>query len=93
MLTHSQWKAKALENREVREEYERINREEFALQDVPTFDRQQQEEAGYADWFSNQVQAGIDSGNAWNLIPAEDVESHFSARREATRRRVDENDR
>ncbi|MCG5494669.1 helix-turn-helix domain-containing protein [Ectothiorhodospira variabilis] len=34
MLTHEQLKAKALENREVREEYERVNREEFALLDM-----------------------------------------------------------
>lgn len=34
MLTHEQLKAKALENREVREEYKRVNREEFALLDM-----------------------------------------------------------
>lgn len=34
MLTHDQLKAKALENSEVREEYERVNREEFALLDL-----------------------------------------------------------
>lgn len=34
MLTHEQLKAAALENPEVREEYERINREEFALLDI-----------------------------------------------------------
>lgn len=34
MLTHEQLKAKALESREVREEYERVNREEFALLDM-----------------------------------------------------------
>jgi predicted transcriptional regulator len=34
MLTHEQLKAKALENREVSEEYQRINREEFALLDM-----------------------------------------------------------
>ena len=34
MLTHEQLKAKALENREVCKEYERINREEFALLDM-----------------------------------------------------------
>lgn len=34
MLTHDQLKAKALENKEVREEYERVNREEFALLDL-----------------------------------------------------------
>lgn len=34
MLTHEQLKAAALENPEVREEYERINREEFALLDL-----------------------------------------------------------
>ncbi len=34
MLTHEQLKAKALESCEVREEYERVNREEFALLDM-----------------------------------------------------------
>lgn len=34
MLTHDQLKAKALEKSEVREEYERVNREEFALLDL-----------------------------------------------------------
>lgn len=33
-MTHDQLKAKALENSEVREEYERVNREEFALLDL-----------------------------------------------------------
>lgn len=34
MLTHEQLKAKALENPEIRQEYERVNREEFALLDI-----------------------------------------------------------
>lgn len=34
MLTHEQLKEKALESREVREEYDRVNREEFALLDM-----------------------------------------------------------
>lgn len=34
MLTHEQLKAKALQNSEVRSEYERVNREELALLDM-----------------------------------------------------------
>lgn len=33
MLTHSELKAKALQNKEVLTEYERLNREEFAILD------------------------------------------------------------
>lgn len=53
------------------------------------FVRQEQEAAEYDAWFSTQVRAGIDSANAGNLTSGEDVEAHFSARREATRKRLE----
>lgn len=53
------------------------------------FVRQQQEAAAYDAWLSKQVRAGMDSADAGDLTPGEDVESHFSARREATRRRIE----
>lgn len=53
------------------------------------FVRQQQESAAYDAWFDNQVQVGIDSANAGNLTSGEDVEAHFSARRAATRLRLE----
>ena len=50
---------------------------------------QQQEEAAEHDaWFRRQVQAGVDSANAGNLIPSAEVEARFAVRRAATRRRL-----
>lgn len=53
------------------------------------FVQQQQEAADYDAWFRQQVQIGIDQANAGELIPAEEVEAHFAARRAATRRRLE----
>jgi predicted transcriptional regulator len=50
---------------------------------------QQSDTAAHDAWFRQQVQRGIESANAGNLIPAADVEAHFAARRAATRRRLD----
>ncbi len=54
---------------------------------------QQQQEAAAHDahdaWFRRQVQTGLDSANAGNLIPAEEVESRFVVKRTATRGRLD----
>ncbi|RAJ95345.1 CopG family ribbon-helix-helix protein [Aliidiomarina maris] len=50
---------------------------------------QQQEEAAEHDaWFRRQVQIGINSANAGNLVSAAEVEAKFAARRASTRRRV-----
>lgn len=43
----------------------------------------------YDAWFRREVQKGLDSANAGNLIPAADVEARFAAKREATRRRLE----
>ncbi len=53
------------------------------------FVRQQQEAADHDAWFRRQVQVGLDSANADNLIPAADVEAKFAAKRAATRRRLE----
>ena len=53
------------------------------------FVRQQQEAAEHDAWFRRQVQVGLDSANAGNLIPAAEVESRFAVRRAATRRRLE----
>lgn len=53
------------------------------------FVRQQQEAAEHDAWFRRQVQAGLDSADAGNLVPAAEVEAKFAARRAATRRRID----
>ena len=53
------------------------------------FVKQQQEETEHDVWFRRQVQIGIDSANAGNLIPAADVEAEFVAKRAATRRRLE----
>lgn len=47
----------------------------------------QQEAAEHDAWFRRQVQVGLDSANAGNLVPADKVEAKFAARRAATRRR------
>lgn len=53
------------------------------------FVRQQQESAEHDVWFQRQVQFGLDSANAGNLVPADQVEARFAARRAATRRRIE----
>jgi predicted transcriptional regulator len=52
------------------------------------FVRQQQEAAEHDAWFHRQVQAGLDSANAGNLVSAAEVEARFAAKRAATRRRL-----
>ena len=53
------------------------------------FVRQQQDAAEHDTWFRRQVQIGLDSANAGNLIPSVDVEAKFAAKRAATRRRLE----
>ena len=53
------------------------------------FVQQQQEAAAHDAWFRRQVQIGLDSANAGNLIPAAEVEAKFTAKRAATRRRLE----
>jgi predicted transcriptional regulator len=53
------------------------------------FVKQQQEASDHDAWFRRQVQVGLDSANAGNLIPAADVEAEFTAKRAATRRRLE----
>ena len=53
------------------------------------FVQQQQEAAAHDAWFRRQVQMGLDSANAGNLVPADEVEAKFAARRMATRRRLE----
>ena len=50
--------------------------------------QQQDEAAAHDAWFRRQVQAGVDSANAGNLIPSAEVEARFAVRRAATRRRL-----
>jgi predicted transcriptional regulator len=52
---------------------------------------QQEDAAEYDAWFRQQVQIGLDSANAGNLIPAAEVEAEFASRRAATRRRLEGN--
>lgn len=53
------------------------------------FVQQQQDAAAQDAWFRQQVQAGLDSANAGNLIASDEVEARFAAKRAATRRRLD----
>jgi predicted transcriptional regulator len=52
------------------------------------FVRQQQETAEHDAWLRRQVQMGLESANAGNLISSADVEAKFAAKRAATRRRL-----
>ena len=51
--------------------------------------RQQEEVEEHDTWFREQVQVGLDSANAGNLVPHEKVEEKFAARRAETRRKLD----
>ena len=53
------------------------------------FVRQQQEASEHDTWFRRQVQIGLDAANAGQLIPADEVEAKFAAKRAATRRRLE----
>jgi predicted transcriptional regulator len=53
------------------------------------FVQQQLMVADHEQWFRQQVQAGVDSANAGNLIPAADVEAKFATRRAITRRKLE----
>jgi len=52
------------------------------------FIKQQQDSTEHDAWFRGQVQAGLDSANAGNLVSAHDVETEFSQRRTETRRKL-----
>jgi predicted transcriptional regulator len=45
------------------------------------FVKQQKTLAEYENWFSQQVQLGLDSANAGRLVSNEQVEAEFAARR------------
>lgn len=53
------------------------------------FVRQQEEAAEHDAWFREQVKIGLASSNAGNLIPADEVEARFAARRAVTRRKLE----
>jgi len=53
------------------------------------FVQRQQEVAEHDAWFRRQVQIGLDSANAGNLVPTDQVEAKFAARRAVTRRRLE----
>ena len=50
---------------------------------------QQQDTVAHDAWFRRQVQIGLDSANTGKLIPAAEVEAKFTAKRVATRRRLE----
>ncbi len=53
------------------------------------FVQQQQESSAHDAWFRRQVEIGLESANAGRLIPAQEVEVKFAARRSATRQRLE----
>jgi predicted transcriptional regulator len=64
-------------------------RDRTGAQLLRDFVQRQQDAAEHDAWFREQVQIGIESATAGNLIPSADVEAHFAARRAATRRRLE----
>jgi predicted transcriptional regulator len=50
---------------------------------------QQQESSAHDAWFRRQVEIGLDSAKAGRLIPAQEVEDRFAARRAATRQQLE----
>ena len=52
------------------------------------FVRQQQEAAAHDAWFRREVLQGLDSADAGRLVPADEVEAEFAARRAETRRKL-----
>ncbi|TDP30958.1 putative transcriptional regulator [Idiomarina aquatica] len=54
--------------------------------------QQQQKVADHDAWFQQQVQAGIESADAQNLVSAAEVEAKFAARRIATKRKLDQSE-
>ena len=51
--------------------------------------RRHKEAEEHGAWFREQVQFGLDSANAGNLVSNEDVEAKFATRRAETRRKLD----
>lgn len=49
---------------------------------------QQQDAVAHDAWFRRQVEMGLRSAQAGDLIPTDEVEARFAARREQTRRRL-----
>lgn len=52
------------------------------------FVKQQQEASAYDEWFRRQVQIGLDSANAGELISSEEVEAEAEIWRAETRRKM-----
>lgn len=50
--------------------------------------KQQQDAAEHDAWFRRQVQIGLDSANAGDLVPSEEVEAEAAAWRAETRRKI-----
>lgn len=49
---------------------------------------QQEKRADYEAWFRSEVQKGLDEAEAGQLIPHEEIEAEFAAKREATLRKM-----
>jgi predicted transcriptional regulator len=80
----------ALKNEFAKAAKTRDRTEEQVLREfMREFVQQQHELAEHDAWFRREVQAGLDSANAGNLVPGADVEARFAARRAATRERLD----
>jgi predicted transcriptional regulator len=63
-------------------------RDRSAAQLLRDFVREQHEAAAHGAWSRRQVQIGLDSANADDLIPAEEVEAEAEAWRAETQRKM-----
>jgi len=50
----------------------------------------QKDHTSYDSWFRQQVKTGLAAANAGHLIPADEVEAEFAARRQAIRAKLGE---
>lgn len=50
--------------------------------------KNQKADADYDAWFRREVQVGIASANAGNLISNDEIEAEFAARRDASRQKL-----
>jgi predicted transcriptional regulator len=64
------------------------SRDRTGAQLLRDFVRQQQEAAEHDQWFRRQVQIGLDSANAGDLVSAEEVEAEAAAWRAETRQKL-----
>jgi len=62
--------------------------EDLLLEFMKDYIETQRTDSEYERWFHRQVQIGIEEADARDVIPAEEVEAEFTARRAAALRKL-----